>query len=212
MNRHSLLPALAAFLLALQPLRAADPVETADTRLRETLRGTLEQLHEAQAQLAALQATQQSVQAEGDHKLKELTAQRDALSKQLIDDKATADKTISDDHDNAQKQATEIDRLTGELAAQKTAFEQADALARAREGARAKLDAQNQVLQRLLADRESKNIALFKLGSEILTRYEKFSLGEALAAKEPFVGLTRVKLENLVQDYEEKLSDQRIHP
>jgi hypothetical protein len=50
------------------------------------------------------------------------------------------------------------------------------------------------------------------LSNEILTRYEKFSLGEALAAREPFIGLTRVKLENLTQDYSDKISKQQAKP
>ena len=61
-------------------------------------------------------------------------------------------------------------------------------------------------------DLETKNTNLFQIGSEILTRYEKFGLGEALAAKEPFVGTTRVKLENQVQGYEDKLLNQKSTP
>jgi len=60
-------------------------------------------------------------------------------------------------------------------------------------------------LQRKIDEDERRNIALFQLANEILTRYEKFGLGEALAAKEPFTGLTRVNLENLVQGYEDKI-------
>jgi hypothetical protein len=66
------------------------------------------------------------------------------------------------------------------------------------------------LLQRTVDDRELKNIALFKLGNEILTRYEKFGLGDAIGAKEPFVGISRVKLQFLVQDYKDKLLDQTV--
>jgi hypothetical protein len=45
-----------------------------------------------------------------------------------------------------------------------------------------------------------------------LDRYEKFGLGDALTAREPFVGLTKVKFQNLVQDYQDKLSDQKVKP
>jgi hypothetical protein len=68
------------------------------------------------------------------------------------------------------------------------------------------------LLQRTVADRETKNAELFKIGNEILNRYEKYSLGEALLAKEPFTGITRVKLETLVQDYQDKISDQKTTP
>jgi hypothetical protein len=68
------------------------------------------------------------------------------------------------------------------------------------------------VLQRRVAYLETKNVQLFTLGNEILSRYENFSLGNAISAKEPFVGVTRVKLENLVQDYSDKLLDERATP
>jgi len=72
------------------------------------------------------------------------------------------------------------------------------------------LKLQNALLQRRVDDDETRNVALFQLGNDILTRYEKFSLGDALAAKEPFTQLTRVKLENLVQGYEDKLIAQKV--
>ena len=46
----------------------------------------------------------------------------------------------------------------------------------------------------------------------MLTRYEHFSLGDALTAREPFTRLTRVKIETLVQDYQDKLTDNKIKP
>ena len=63
-----------------------------------------------------------------------------------------------------------------------------------------------------VADREAKNRELYRLANEILTRYEKFGLGDALAAREPFTGITRTKLENLVQDYSDKIADARVQP
>ncbi len=55
-------------------------------------------------------------------------------------------------------------------------------------------------------------VKLYTTAIEILTRYEKFGLGDALAAKEPFIGVTRVKLETLVQGYEDKLSNSKSNP
>jgi len=68
---------------------------------------------------------------------------------------------------------------------------------------------QNIMLHRLVDDREAKNLDLYTTANEILTRYEKFSLGDALSAKEPFVGATRVKLLELVQDYKDKLMTEK---
>ena len=73
------------------------------------------------------------------------------------------------------------------------------------------LQEQNAMLQRVVEDRERKNYELYKTGNEVLSRYEKFSLGEAVLAKEPFMGLTRVKLENLVQGYEDKFANNKTY-
>lgn len=83
-------------------------------------------------------------------------------------------------------------------------------MARTKEAERAKLAGDIILLQRHVADLETRNMALFKLGNEILSRYESFGLGTALTAREPFTGLTRTKLENLVQTYQDKLSDQTL--
>ena len=68
------------------------------------------------------------------------------------------------------------------------------------------------VLERKVADQQVKNAEMFKISNEILTRYEKFGLGTAIAAREPFVGLTRIKLKNQIQDLGDKLADQKIKP
>ncbi|MFZ4694927.1 MAG: phage major capsid protein [Verrucomicrobiia bacterium] len=104
--------------------------------------------------------------------------------------------------------------LEGERAALKAKLEETTRQAaedkKAFEKACAQLKVQIVLLQRVVADHEAKNNELIKLANEILTRYEKFGIGEALTAKEPFTGLMRVKLQNLVQDYSDKVSDQRI--
>ena len=53
---------------------------------------------------------------------------------------------------------------------------------------------------------------MFKVANEILVRYERFGLGDALTAREPFTGITRVKLQSLFEDYQDKLTDQKIKP
>ena len=58
--------------------------------------------------------------------------------------------------------------------------------------------------------RERKNIALFNTANEILDRFEKYALGKALSAREPFISTTRVKVENLVQGYQDKVVANRI--
>jgi hypothetical protein len=51
---------------------------------------------------------------------------------------------------------------------------------------------------------------MHKIGMGILDRYEKFGLGDAILAREPFTAVQRVKFQNLIQDFSEELSDARI--
>ena len=186
------------------PLFSAD-AENAEARLRDTLRTTMLQLRSTQNDLASSQAAQFALTEEK----KTLSSQNDAMKKQAVADHLESDKTIADLKAVTAGHVEDIAKLTDTLAKTKAALEQASALARAKEEERARTASELIVAQRRGDDLHTKNLALFKLGNEILVRYEKFGLGDALSAREPFVGLTRVKLENFVQDYADKLADQR---
>jgi len=205
-------------LILLSPLlsRADDaPQATTESRLRDALRNTMQQLQDAQGQIATLQATQaQSDQDNKDLKAKidGLNSQIAAITKQSADDKAASDKAIADLKSQNADLNTQIGKLNDALAAWEKDDKQYVQLAKDKETARAQLAVQVILMQRTIDDRETKNLALFNLGNDILTRYEKFSLGDALGAKEPFTGMARVKLQEFVQDYRDKVSDQRVIP
>jgi len=189
-------------------LQAADEPNPVETKLREGLRNTLLQLRDAQSQIATLQAAQQ----DSDLKNKDLTAKVESQAKQMSDDKAVADKTIADLNAKVTEQQGELARISASLEKWKQGYKQAVDLLHATEAKRAELAEQKIKLDRQVADQQTKNDAMFKLGNEILTRYEKFGLGDALTAREPFVGITRVKFENLIQNYSDGLADQKIKP
>jgi chromosome segregation ATPase len=184
---------------------AADSADDAETRLRDTLRSTVLQLRDAQNQIAILQGAQ----ADSDQKNKDLADQLALLKKHAMDDKAVADSTAAVLTAKVADQSAEIARLNDALEKWKADDQKFRDAASTTEAARAKLSDEAIVLQRRVDYLEPRNMALFKLGNDILDRYANFSLGNALAEKEPFVGVTRVKLENLVQDYKDKLLDAR---
>jgi DNA repair exonuclease SbcCD ATPase subunit len=201
-------------ILNCEALQAQDDQQDAElTQMRQKLRDYAGQLQDAQNQIVTLQATQ----AQSDKDKADLQAKVDALGAQLktVSDQAAADKAdmgkqIADLQAQAADQKGQIDRLNEGLKEWKDAYNQTAQLAATSEAARKQYAMEAAILQRTVDDRETKNLALYKLGNEILTRYEKFGLGEALEAKEPFVGLSRVKLETLVQDYKNKLLDQAV--
>jgi chromosome segregation ATPase len=170
--------------------------------MKETLRTLTLRLRSAETERNTLLGDK----AQFEQEKKTLTDKVDALTKQGAADKAQIDTLTT----KAGDQEKELAATKESLAKWKSAFDELQATAKKVDAERAKFADQSILLKRTVADREAKNHELYKLGNEILMRYEKFSLGEALTAKEPFTRLTRVKLENLVQDYGDKLADQRV--
>jgi hypothetical protein len=207
-NLRTLLPWLLVGVFSTGTLSAADQANSAEERLRGMLRSTMLQLRDAQNQVATLQ----SAQAESDKEKKALSDRVDELTKQAASDKDAATKTIADLNAKVTDQTTQINQMKDALGKWKEAYNKAVEVANTKEAQRAKFESQAIVLQRRVEDDESKNLALYNLGKEVLNRYEKFGLGTAITAREPFVGITKVKLENLVQDYSDKLMDQTIKP
>jgi uncharacterized coiled-coil protein SlyX len=199
---------LFASLLIGPKVRAADQANSPEERLRGMLRSTMLQLRDAQNQVATLQ----SAQTESEKAKKDLSDRLDELTKQAAADKDSATKTIADLNAKVTDQNTLISQMKDALDKWKEAYSKAVELGNTKEAQRAKFESQAIALQRRVEDDETKNLALYDLGKEILGRYERFGLGTAITAREPFVGITKVKLENLVQDYSDKLLDQTIKP
>jgi trehalose/maltose hydrolase-like predicted phosphorylase len=207
MTAKSLIIAIAGLFCAAPHFASAQqqasPVEQ---RLREQLKAALLQIRTAESERATLLAAQ----AELDQKVKTLTEQVAALTKQGAEDKEASDKVVAKLNDELAAKSADITRINELLVKSDTAGKKAAELAKTKEEQRAKLAAQAIELQRTVADQRMKNAKMYEAGIEVLSRYEKFGLGTALTAREPFVGITRVKFENLIQDYGDKLADQRI--
>jgi chromosome segregation ATPase len=176
------------------PMARAD-----DARLKETLRTLTLRLRSAETERNNLL----SEKAQSEQEKKTLTAKVDALTKQAAAQKDQIDE-LTKKSDGQDKELIETKDSLGKW---KAAYEQLSTAAKKIEGERAKFASESVVLKRKLDDRERKNLELFKLGNEILARYERFGLGDALAAREPFTGIAKVKLETLVQDYQDKIAD-----
>ncbi|OAM91041.1 phage major capsid protein [Termitidicoccus mucosus] len=194
-------------LLVLAPVcaLAQQPDNTMELRLREALRGTTIQLRTAQSENAALQVTQDELAKECDALKKQVAA----LSRQGEQDRAAAAKELADLKAIVVAQEEKAAQLSGDLAKWKDSSEKAAALAREKEQSRAALEIRVAGLERTVADREAKNVELVKLSREILNRLESFGLGDALKAREPFIGAKRVEIQNLVQDYADRVMDNK---
>lgn len=205
MKRHLCL-LLAASALAARPLTAAADEAGTESRLRDALKNTMLQMRTISADRDNLQAQVADLQGQVDT----LTKQLATLRKQSMSDKDADTKAITVLKGQVADQADSIAKLQQSVDEWKDAERKAMQIANDTEAKRAKLADLSIRLQRTVDDQKRKNDEMYKIGMEVLDRYEKFGLGDALLAKEPFVGITRTKFETLVQDYEDKLTDQRI--
>jgi multidrug efflux pump subunit AcrA (membrane-fusion protein) len=195
---------LAAALLAPGALFAQAP--NPEAQLREALRATTIQLRAAQGELAAANAEKELALADKTSLAKQL----DALNRQAAADRAAAQANLANLNAQLAAKDAEATRLADKL---KSALDTGDAAARLAQQ-RAEALTRNEIarveLERSVAELRTHNRELFHIGTEVLERYENFGLGKAIAAREPFTKLTRVKLQTLVQDYRDKLEDNRV--
>jgi len=185
-------------------LRAAEEDPTA--KFREALKDSMLKLRAAQTELANAQAGQYAAEA----KATELTAKTESLTKDLANERNTSTNMIADLNKKIADRDNSILELNAALAKWKKSYGEVAKLASKREGQRAQLDTKRIELERKVQDEQAKNIEMYQAGMEILDRYEKFGLGDAILAREPFTAAKRVKFQNLVQDLSDKLTDARI--
>jgi len=196
--------ALLALVLA-APLHAAEE-NGVETKLREALRNTMLKLRDAQGQVA----TAQAAQIAAEDKIKELAAKNDSLAKDLLAERNTSTNMITELKTKLDERGTVITSLQAKLEKWKKSYSELTAFTAHKEAERAKYLDKSTKLERQVANQQVKNLEMYKAGMDTLSRFEKFGLGEAILAREPFIGTTKVRLENLIQDQSDKLTDARI--
>lgn len=51
-----------------------------------------------------------------------------------------------------------------------------------------------------------------RIGRELMGRYESVTFGDVVVANEPLLGFRRVEIQNLLQDYGDRILNQKIAP
>lgn len=215
--------ALAAGLIAaggIAGLSAAAPQDDGAGRLRAALRSATMQLRDVQDQNAMLTAKQSEAERERMSLAQQLAAaekERDALRQQLQAGQNAAQTAAQQAGAQLESQrqalASALATYQENLMRWQTAYNEAAATARTRDADANKLDALLvQTRGRAMAC-EEKNIELFKFGKELVDLYGNQNLLTAIGSKEPFTRLKRVEVENLMQDYQDKLRANMVsHP
>ncbi|MBC7980127.1 MAG: phage major capsid protein [Armatimonadetes bacterium] len=199
--------------LALIATASAQEISPAELKLREQLRSTALLLRAAEtekanalATFAAEQAKTMALQKEIDDLNGKLTTQ----TKRSSEDKLASEQAIAELNDKIIGRESRLKEFSAALEKWKAAYQKAAQTAQTKESERADLANEKLTLKNTVADRERKNLNLYKTSLDILDRYENYALGKALSAREPFIQKTRVTIENQVQSYKDSIIDNRI--
>ena len=178
-------------------------------REHEAMRRAQQQLAQAQGQIATLE--QENAKLTGN------LGKSQAAAKAAEGQSASLQHEVKAGKQQQSSQAKELAQVKADLG---TAAQQ---LADTRKN----LDETSRALQQASADKnalqalksrnereigacESKNLALYKLGRSLMERFENKSCGETLTQGDPFTGIKRVETENLLEEYRDKLDEQKL--
>lgn len=137
--------------------------------------------------------------AKAQHMLRQLSSERDALKAENAQLKADLDalKTKKSNSDGALVKSKETLRDVQENLDKTLADKQAAEASATERG-------------RQLEQCTIKNTKLYELNGELLQRYASKGVVDAMARREPFTGLKKVEMENLLQELQDKNDEQRV--
>lgn len=202
---------MASFALLLCMAGTATHAEASDKRAsreREALRRVQQQMSQMQGDMAALEQEKAKLSADLDKaaasskaeegKAARLQRELGASKRQLLS--VTQELTLT-------KEA--LATTTQHLTETKASLDETSRTLQQAEVEKRDLQTLKARNARDMAACEHKNIALYALGRSLMDRFEHKTCGETLAEKEPFTGLKKVETENLLEEYRDKLDDQK---
>lgn len=208
---HTNFAKLAALSICLVALgqHAAFADATTEAQLRAALQSSTAQIAALEDQVANLQASQAPD-----------VATIEALHAQLQNLQAGKGVNFGETAAGKAKSDAALAALKRQLAARnamlanfQSAYAAAASAASAASTENAALKSQLGTANSSLASCQTKNTELFNIGNQILDAYShKDDLFGTIVNREPFTGLKRVQLENIVQDDQDKLLDNQITP
>jgi chromosome segregation ATPase len=173
----------------------------AETRLRAALKTATARIRELEEQNATLTTKQ----ADADREKQTMT------QKAADDDKALAELHKQTDSDKAalDAAATAQHQQQDSIAKWQASYNEAADKARTRDADAKQLDTVLGQMRPRLQSCEAKNAALYKIGEDVLDLYDKKDFLDIVTG-EPVTKLKRVELENTMQDYEDKMRDNKV--
>lgn len=168
-------------------------------RLREALRSATAQTRSLEDQRTTLQA-----------QIAEVTRARDALKAEVTAANAKAKKAEADYRAAVREFNDRLEERNQALEKWKDAYTEAANVARTKDAERAKFEGLSKAYQASTRSCTLKNKELVVAGRELLQRYEGVTFGDQILAQEPWIGIRRVQIQNLLQDYGDKILNQKV--
>ncbi|WP_020175924.1 hypothetical protein [Methyloferula stellata] len=184
--------------LVAQPARAQ---QSETDRLRDALRAAIAQTRTLEDERVSLQAKQ----AESDRDRERLKKEVDATKNQLKTAEQQYKEAVETFNQRLKENADAFDKW-------KAAYEEAADLARSKEAERAKFEAEDKTFKASTKACAQRNIKLVAIGKDLLQKLESVELGDQIAAQEPVIGFKAVDVKNMLQDYQDKILEQRANP
>lgn len=170
------------------------------------LQAMVQQLAAERAQLQGRNRDLEAELGQAQSELEALRKDKAGLEKRLAQMETSLDRA----HDSSERSSEQVEQLRSrmdELVSQfRATIEQLRALELERNDLRTKLASRETAFAQCAAS----NRALYDTGIEVLDRYEDKGCFSALLEHEPFTGLKRVRLENLIDAYRWALEDQQL--
>uniref|UniRef100_UPI000D456A8F hypothetical protein n=1 Tax=unclassified Variovorax TaxID=663243 RepID=UPI000D456A8F len=194
--------------------------QSMEERLRAQLRATTTQLQQAQNELAVLKAGQGAAApapAPTPTAAAPAGGELDALKKELAQSRAQlaaerqAREAASAGGQQLRQQAQAAsDKAAAQVAQYRGAYDELLKLARAADAERQRLTGEATAHRSAIARCEAQNAQLYAVGQEILRAYETVDVATVLASRQPFAAQSRVKYEQLAQQYGDRLYDSKF--
>ncbi|GAA5163556.1 hypothetical protein [Viridibacterium curvum] len=194
-----------------QPVQAQEKGGKSQEQVRR-LRQQVQQLQ--QAQQAGQQTQQQLTQEKAalDEQLKKRAGELGGARKKLADAERERDElrqSLQRAEQERDAMKARLDETTGKLVSTEQSQRETNAKLR---GAESELTGVKTAFSAEQAERsrcEVNNVALYQYGRELLQAYRDKGVVTSISHREPLLGLGQVKMENLLEEYRDKLEAQR---
>jgi chromosome segregation ATPase len=185
---------------------AADDARS--SREREMLHRAQEALRESQADNSALAQGK----AETEQKLKAASEQLDTLRNANKSERSALQAKLKATADAQADAASQLEQARRQVAALSTEKQEMADKLRLSESQLKKVQQDLDSSRTANTSCEAKNLKLYEYSQELAQRYQAKGVWASLTQHEPVLGIANVKVENVLQEYQDKLASQRVQP